>query len=162
MSNFLHGFTIIDTSINFSLLQSLSSNKCIYFIGIFRFIFQLLLLMEFLGMAFVTIKFCRYVTAIHRLCQYLFVRDCIFFMTLHVTYGLIIKVRYSAKRLIMLELNPVSVPVQRQRIFLCLNVPPLPPSPLPPPLSPLPSPLPSPLTQQDAGQLIAGLHLLQH
>lgn len=92
--------------------------------------------MEFLGMAFVMIKFCRYVTAIHRLCQYLFVRDCIFFMTLHVTYGLVIKVRYSAKRLIMLELKPVSVPVQRQRIFLCLNVPP--PPPLPPP--PLPSP----------------------
>lgn len=38
----------------------------------------------------------------------------------------------------MLELNPVSVPVQRQRIFLCLNVPTLPPSPLPPPLSPHP------------------------
>ena len=90
--------------------------------------------MEFLGMAFVMIKFCRYVTAIHRLCQYLFVRDCIFFMTLHVTYGLVIKVRYSAKRLIMLELNPVSVPVQRQRIFLCLNVPP----PSPPPPSPHP------------------------
>ena len=122
MSNFLHGFTIIDTSINFSLLQSLSSNMCIYFIGIFRFIFQLLLLMEFLGMAFVMIKFCRYVTAIHCLCQYLFVRDCIFFMTVHVTFGLVIKVRYSAKRLIMLELNPVSVPLQRQRIFLCLNV----------------------------------------
>ena len=100
--------------------------------------------MEFLGMAFVMIKFCRYVTAIHRLCQYLFVRDCIFFMTLHVTYGLVIKVRYSAKRLIMLEFNPVSVPVQRQRIFLCLNVPTLPP----------------PLTQQDVGQLIGGLHLL--
>ena len=133
MSNFLHGFTI-DTSINFSLLQSLSSNMCIYFIGIFRFIFQLLLLMEFLGMAFVMIKFCRYVTAIHCLCQYLFVRDCIFFMTLHVTYGLVIK----AKRVIMLELNPVSVPLQRQRIFLCLNVPTLHPSPLPPPLSPHP------------------------
>ena len=31
----------------------------------------------------------------------------------------------------MLELNPVSVPVQRQRIFLCLNVPTLPPPPSP-------------------------------
>ena len=99
--------------------------------------------MEFLGMAFVMIKFCRYVTAIHCLCQYLFVRDCIFFMTLHVTYGLVIKVRYSAKRLIMLELKPVSVPVQRQRIFICLNAPTLPHSPLPrSPLPPSPSPHP--------------------
>lgn len=31
----------------------------------------------------------------------------------------------------MLELKPVSVPVQRQRIFLCLNVPTLTPSPHP-------------------------------
>ena len=100
--------------------------------------------MEFLGMAFAMIKFCRYVTAIHRLCQYLFVRDCIFFMTYHVTYGLVIKVRYSAKRLIMLELNPVSVSLQRQRIFLFLNVPTLPPSPHPlpsPPLTPSPHPI---------------------
>ena len=100
--------------------------------------------MEFLGMALVMIKFCRYVETaiiIHCLCHYLFVRDCIFFMTLHVTYGLVIKVRYSAKRLIMLELNPVSVPDQRQRIFLCLNAPTLPRSPLPrspPPPSPHP------------------------